>query len=98
MYLFFWNQYAVEALSDALRMEMKPWGISVAIVEPGRFHTEFQEKAYTELEIDGIGVIEDDIKNHYSTITRETNEKSAKLNRPPSGTTLWYYYNNCLLW
>eukprot|EP00324_Dicrateria_rotunda_P005807 CAMPEP_0206158534 /NCGR_PEP_ID=MMETSP1474-20131121/4937_1 /ASSEMBLY_ACC=CAM_ASM_001110 /TAXON_ID=97495 /ORGANISM="Imantonia sp., Strain RCC918" /LENGTH=352 /DNA_ID=CAMNT_0053558671 /DNA_START=59 /DNA_END=1117 /DNA_ORIENTATION=- len=78
------SKYAVEALSDALRMEMKPWGISVAIVEPGRFHTEFQEKAYTDLEIDGIGVIEDDIKNHYTTITRETNEKSAKLNRPPS--------------
>ena len=29
------SKYAVEALSDATRMEMKPYGIDVAIVEPG---------------------------------------------------------------
>lgn len=29
------SKYAVEALSDATRMEMRPYGIDVAIVEPG---------------------------------------------------------------
>lgn len=29
------SKYAVEALSDATRMEVRPYGISVAIVEPG---------------------------------------------------------------
>lgn len=29
------TKYAVEAFSDALRMELKPWGMHVAIVEPG---------------------------------------------------------------
>lgn len=29
------TKYAVEAFSDALRMELKPWGMHVAVVEPG---------------------------------------------------------------
>lgn len=29
------SKYAVEALSDAMRMELKPYGIDVAIIEPG---------------------------------------------------------------
>lgn len=41
------SKFAVEALSDALRVELMPWGIHVLLVEPGRFHTEFQNKAYS---------------------------------------------------
>merc|ERR1712232_219072 len=78
------SKYAIEAISDAFRMELKPWGIGVSIVEPGRFHTEFQDKAYTELQIDGIGNLDDSVKKHYSTLTRLTNEKSATMKRPPS--------------
>lgn len=33
------TKYAVEAFSDALRMELKPWGMHVAIVEPGPTYT-----------------------------------------------------------
>lgn len=29
------TKYAVEAFSDALRMEVKPWGMHVALIEPG---------------------------------------------------------------
>ena len=35
------TKYAVEALSDALRMEVKPFGIDVVCVEPGLIRTEF---------------------------------------------------------
>jgi len=33
------TKHAVEAFSDALRREMKPFGVSVAIIEPGWFRT-----------------------------------------------------------
>ena len=33
------SKFAVEAFSDALRMEMKPFGISVSLVEPGGIRT-----------------------------------------------------------
>lgn len=35
------TKYAVESLSDAMRMELKPFGIRVVIVEPGATKTEF---------------------------------------------------------
>lgn len=35
------SKYAVEALSDALRMEVTPFGVRVVVVEPGLIRTEF---------------------------------------------------------
>lgn len=34
-------KYAVEGLSDALRMELKPFGIDVVVIEPGAIRTEW---------------------------------------------------------
>jgi len=31
------TKYAVEAFSDALRLEMKRFGVTVTVVEPGNF-------------------------------------------------------------
>ena len=42
------SKYAVEALSDALRRELKIYGIRVSIVEPGPIDTEIWKKARTE--------------------------------------------------
>lgn len=39
------TKYAVESLSDALRNELAPFGIEVAIVEPGPIKTEFNDRA-----------------------------------------------------
>jgi short-subunit dehydrogenase len=39
------TKYAVESLSDALRNELAPFGISVSIVEPGPIRTEFNDRA-----------------------------------------------------
>lgn len=33
------SKYAVESFSDSLRMEIKPFGIKVVIIEPGSIHT-----------------------------------------------------------
>ncbi len=39
------SKYAVEALSDALRVEVKPFGVDVVLVEPGLIRTEFESVA-----------------------------------------------------
>jgi len=39
------SKFALEALSDALRVEARPFGIRVSIVEPGPVVTEFQRNA-----------------------------------------------------
>ena len=43
------SKYALEALSDALRMELKPWGVEVVVVAPGAMKTAFAEKAQAAL-------------------------------------------------
>ena len=43
------TKYAVEALSDALRFELKGFGIQVVIVEPGIIRTRFAEAVSTAL-------------------------------------------------
>ena len=47
------SKFALEALTDALRMELQPWGIHVSIIEPGAIATpiwEKSEKAAEDLE------------------------------------------------
>jgi NADP-dependent 3-hydroxy acid dehydrogenase YdfG len=39
------SKYAVEALSDALRVEVAPFGVTVVLVEPGLIRTEFESVA-----------------------------------------------------
>ncbi|MBP2251499.1 NAD(P)-dependent dehydrogenase (short-subunit alcohol dehydrogenase family) [Halarchaeum solikamskense] len=44
------SKFALEALSDALRGEVEPHGIDVALIEPGPVDTEFGERVSEELE------------------------------------------------
>ena len=39
------SKFAMEALTDSLRQELRPWGIHVAIVEPGSIATPIWQKA-----------------------------------------------------
>jgi len=44
------TKYAVEAISDALRVEVKPFGIDVVLVEPGLVRTNFEGRVSESLE------------------------------------------------
>ncbi|HRI89769.1 MAG TPA: SDR family oxidoreductase [Candidatus Hydrogenedentes bacterium] len=44
------SKYALEALTDALRSEVAPWGIEVVIIEPGRIATPIFDKSMDAME------------------------------------------------
>ena len=56
------TKHAVEALSDALRWEVKEFGVDVIIIEPGAIRTGFEDAAnaaMTEVETVGAGATDD---------------------------------------
>jgi NAD(P)-dependent dehydrogenase (short-subunit alcohol dehydrogenase family) len=44
------SKFALEALSDAMRRELRPWGIQVALIEPGNVKTRIWEKGRSQVE------------------------------------------------
>lgn len=42
------SKHALEALTDALRLELWPWGIHVAVIEPGEINTPIWKKSLAE--------------------------------------------------
>ncbi len=48
-------KFALEALTDSFRVELRPWGIRVSIIEPGAIATPLWEKS--------IAAVDDTFKN-----------------------------------
>lgn len=44
------SKYALEALGDALRVELRPWKVAVSLVEPGSIDTDIWRKADTTVD------------------------------------------------
>ncbi|SBT37103.1 oxidoreductase [Micromonospora auratinigra] len=65
------SKYAVEAISDALRQEVRPFGVDVAIVEPGLIRTGFGAVAASSL---GSGTTPD---GPYRTMTETVDRVMA---------------------
>jgi NAD(P)-dependent dehydrogenase (short-subunit alcohol dehydrogenase family) len=50
------TKFALEALSDCLRMELKPFGVNVVVIEPGGIKTEWGDIAAEKLRtVSGAG-------------------------------------------
>ena len=67
------SKFALEALTDALRLELYPWGIDVSIIEPGAIATPIWEKSLSyasdiEKEVAAEG------KQLYETAARQVKE------------------------
>jgi short-subunit dehydrogenase len=50
------SKHAVEAITDALRLELKPWGVEVSVIEPGVVATPIWDKGTTHLQ-DRLGTM-----------------------------------------
>jgi len=46
------TKYAVEAISDVLRVEVRPFGIDVILIEPGLIRSNFESRVSESLEVD----------------------------------------------
>ena len=72
------SKYSVEALSDALRMELKPFGVEVSMIEPGGIRTDWGLIAARHLRESSAG----------TPYEGSANSESALLDRAYSGPYL----------
>ncbi|MCF6376446.1 oxidoreductase [Nocardioides KLBMP 9356] len=65
------TKFAVEGFSDSLRMELRPFGIKVVLIEPGPIRTEWNEIARDSLlERSGDGAYADHARRAHAVLTR----------------------------
>ena len=80
------TKHALEGWSDSLRVELKPFGIDVVIVEPGAINTEFSDVSLNPLtENHGKGPY-GKMVNTFVNFSREL-EQNPKNSSPPSVIT-----------
>ena len=74
------SKFAMEALTDALRMELRPWHIHVSIIEPGFIATPIWEKskAAASLMFDSLPGQADDL---YGTIIPDVRERYLQVGK-----------------
>lgn len=79
------SKYAVEAFSDSLRMEVKPFGVDVVLIEPGGIRTDWGIIAARHLEESSKGTAyEDDALRQAHTMQKGY---SSTLLAPPEAVT-----------
>lgn len=66
------TKHALEGFSDCLRLELKPFGIDVVIVEPGIIRTEFDDVLVTPLLNRSKGGAYEEFANKIAKATKET--------------------------
>ena len=79
------SKFAVEALSDALRVELDGTGIAVSIIEPGPIITDFRTNALEKIEpyADPASSRFGDLFKREMTRRRDHVKKEGFINKPP---------------
>jgi NAD(P)-dependent dehydrogenase (short-subunit alcohol dehydrogenase family) len=80
------SKFALEALTDSLRMELKPWGISVSIIEPGAIDTRMWEKGQDAADVllEKLPKEGHELYDPAVAVIRQAAQKSARDAIPPS--------------
>ncbi|MBD15603.1 MAG: short-chain dehydrogenase/reductase [Planctomycetaceae bacterium] len=79
------SKFALEALSDTLRVELRPWQISVSLIRPGQVRTSIFDKARDDLQ-QRTGKIPAELKSGYDIMyarAGDFNERGAKAITTP---------------
>ena len=79
------SKFALEALSDTLRVELRPWQIPVSIIRPGQVRTSIFDKARDSLNKRRYEIPEQ-LKNGYDVMysrAAQFNERGAKSQTSP---------------
>ncbi|NOK09751.1 oxidoreductase [Corallococcus exercitus] len=69
------SKYAVEAISDALRFEVRGFGVHVTLIEPGLIHSRFAQAAVSALQEGAVPGPYDAFHSAVATATKESYEK-----------------------
>ncbi len=80
------SKFALEALTDCLRRELRPWGIEVAVIEPGGIATPIWDKsgaAANDL-LAGMPPQVEELYGHLISAIRREAEKTGRTGLPPS--------------
>jgi NAD(P)-dependent dehydrogenase (short-subunit alcohol dehydrogenase family) len=78
------SKFALEAVADSLRMELAPWGIRVALVEPAQTDTDLWRRADDELE-STVALLSAEHRNLYAKHIegyRKSIPRSQRMARP----------------
>jgi len=81
------SKFALEALTDALHMELQPWGIKVSIVDPGNTATPIwgKSKAVANKIIGNLPVQAHELYGSVLTAVQRAAEREARTAIPPDG-------------
>lgn len=79
------SKFAIEAITDAMRKELRPWGIHVIVVEPGSMATEIWEKgdAGAAQLLESIGERGRELYGDTLEKLREFARKTGERGKPP---------------
>jgi len=73
------SKHALVALSDSLRMELRPFGVHVVLIEPGTIATDFQRRTRSELDRSRV------VSSRYAGVYRRTGELLDGFARSAAG-------------